>query len=40
MHHFGNFLAVLPPPPPPVPLHTKLNSEEILDTHVQHCLWC
>ena len=38
MHHFGNFLAVLPPPP--APLYTKLNSEEILDTHVQHCLWC
>ena len=36
VHTFQNFLAVLPPPP-----HTiqSWNSEKILDTRVQHCLW-
>ena len=35
VHPFQNFLAVLPPPHP----IQSWNSEKILDTRVQHCLW-
>ena len=35
VHHFRNFLALLPPPT----LYKVETRKKILDTRVQHCLW-
>ena len=34
VHHFRNFLALLPPP-----TRYKVKTRKILNTRVQHCLW-
>ena len=40
VHPFRNFLTVHPPPPPLPTLYKVETGKKILDTRVQHCLWC